>query len=155
MSLRDTTLLAASISEDATFAEAVEALSASRSPALAVLDDAERVVGIFAEGDLLRVVFPGYLSEVRHTAFLTDDTSTLDQFAQGVRDRPVREFARPVTALSAGDTQVHAAERLMHSGENALPVVDDGRFTGMLSVTALCHARLARVDRAASEGPQS
>jgi hypothetical protein len=30
----------------------------------------------------------------------------------------------------------------MHSGDDALPVVEDGRFVGMLSVAALCHARL-------------
>lgn len=148
MSLRDTALLDASISEDATFAEAVATLATSRSPALAVVDGERRVVGIFSEADVLRAVFPSYLAEVRHTAFLTDDSSTLDQFAREVHDRPVRTFARPVTPLSADDTQVHAAERFMHSGESALPVVESGKFAGMLSVTALCQARLARTEEA-------
>ena len=148
MSLRDTTLVDASVSEDATFAEAVTTLAASRSPALAVLDEQGRIVGVFTEADVLRAVFPSYLAEVRHTAFLTDDSSTLDQFAREVHDRPVRTFARPTTPLSADDTQVHAAERFMHTGESALPVVDNGKFDGMLSVTALCQARLARTEGA-------
>ncbi|MFO7573451.1 MAG: CBS domain-containing protein [Gaiellaceae bacterium] len=146
MSLRDVPLVDASVSATATFAEAVTALSSTRSPALAVLDEDERVVGIFSEGDLLRAVFPGYLAEVRHTAFLTDDADTLDELARDAHDRPVRAFARPTDPLAADDSQIHAAERFMHTEEDALPVVDGERFVGMLSVSALCHARLARVE---------
>lgn len=145
MPLRDVTLLDASVPASATLAEAVEALSATRSPALAVLDDAGRVVGVFSEGDLLRAIFPGYLSELTHTAFLTDDAASLDRRAKDLRDRPVRDFARPTETLSIDSSQLHAAERFLHSEEDALPVVDGDRFCGMLSVSELCRARLARV----------
>jgi CBS domain-containing protein len=46
--------------------------------------------------------------------------------------------------LDAADSQIHAAERLLHSGDDALPVTEGGRFVGMLSVAGLCHARLDR-----------
>lgn len=146
MAVRDAHLVDASIPATATFAEAVDALSATRSPALAVLDEAGHVLGVFSEGDLLRAVFPGYLSELRHTAFLTDDAASLDQRARDARDRPVREFARETEVLAADDSQIHAAELFLHTEEDALPVVDGDRFLGMLSVSALCRARLARVD---------
>jgi CBS domain-containing protein len=144
MPLRDVTLLDASVPATATLAEAVEALSSARSPALAVLDEEGRVLGVFSEGDLLRAIFPSYLSELTHTAFLTDDAASLDRLAQDLRDRPVREFARETETLSIDDSQVHAAERFLHSDEVALPVVDGDRFCGMLSVSELCRARLAR-----------
>jgi CBS domain-containing protein len=144
MPLPDVTLLDASVPATATLAEAVEALSSARSPALAVLDEEGRVLGVFSEGDLLRAIFPGYLSELTHTAFLTDDAASLDRLAQDLRDRPVREFARETETLSIDDSQVHAAERFLHSDEVALPVVDGDRFCGMLSVSELCRARLAR-----------
>ena len=142
--LRDLALVDASVQADATFGEAVAALLASRSPAIAVLDAETRPVGIFAESDLLRAVFPGYLAEMRHTSFLPDDSAALDEIARSVRDRPIGALARTSEVLRADDSQVHAAERLMHTGEDALPVVDGDRFLGMLSVAALCQARLDR-----------
>lgn len=151
MPLRDVPLVPASVPETATFAAAVDALAATRSPALAVLDEGGRVVGVFSEGDALRAVFPGYLAEVRHTAFLPDDAEALDRLAREARDRPVRDFARPAEPLEIGDSQIHAAERFLHTGEDALPVVDGGRFVGMLSVSALCRARLARAQPGAGD----
>lgn len=144
MGLRDLELTDASVRESATLAEAVAELFAARVPAIAVLDAERRVLGILSERDILRAVFPGYLAEVRHTAFLPDDAAPLDELAQRARDRPVPDFMRRSELLDASDSQVHAAERLMHSGDDALPVVEDGRFIGMLSVAGLCHARLDR-----------
>lgn len=144
MSLRDLPLVRASVPETADLAEAAAALFAAQVPALAVLDREERVVGIFSESDLLRAVFPGYLTEVRHTVFLPDDAPALAERARSASGRPVREFARAVEPLEASESQTHAAERFLHTGEQALPVVEQGRFLGMLSVAALCHARLDR-----------
>jgi CBS domain-containing protein len=142
--LRDLPLVDASVRADASIHEAVVALFASSSPAIAVLDAHGHPVGIFAERDLLHAVFPGYLAEMRHTSFLPDDSAGLDELARQVRNRPVGELARTSEILGADDSQIHAAERLMHTGEDALPVVEGERFLGMLSVAALCQARLDR-----------
>lgn len=144
MALRDLDLTDASVPESSTLAEAVAELFAARVPAIAVLDTEQRVVGILSERDILRAVFPGYLEVIRHTAFLPDDAAALEELAARARDRSVREFVREAELLQASDSQIHAAERLMHSGDDALPVVEDGRFVGMLSVAGLCHARLDR-----------
>ncbi|HSG12406.1 MAG TPA: CBS domain-containing protein [Gaiellaceae bacterium] len=142
--LRDLPLVDASVRADASVHEAVSALFASRSPAIAVLDAEGHPVGVFAERDLLQAVFPGYLAEMRHTSFLPDDSAALDELARQVRSRSIGELARTSEVLRGDDSQVHAAERLMHTGEDALPVVDGERFLGMLSVAALCQARLDR-----------
>jgi CBS domain-containing protein len=144
MALRDLELIDASVPESADLAEAVAELFVARVPAIAVLDTERRVLGIFSERDVLGAVFPGYLAEIRHTAFLPDDTAALEELAARARDRSVREFMRPADVLDASDSQIHAAERLMHSEDDALPVAEGGRFLGMLSVAGLCHARLDR-----------
>jgi CBS domain-containing protein len=141
--LRDLPLVPASVAETATFADAVEALFEAQVPAVGVLAG-ERLVGVLSEADVLRAVFPGYLAELRHTAFVEDDPATLDERARAVRDRPVADFARTVEVLGGDDSETHAAERFLHTREQALPVVDEGRFLGMLSMSALCHARLDR-----------
>jgi CBS domain-containing protein len=135
----------ASVPESATFADAVAALFEAQVPALAILAG-DRVVGVISEIDVLRAVFPPYLAELRHTAFLDDDPATLDERARVVHDRPVGELARRVDVLDGDDSETHAAERFLHTGEQALPVVEHGRFLGMLSIAALCHARLDRVE---------
>ena len=144
MALRDLELTDASVPESAELAEAVAELFAARVPAIAVLDAERRVLGILSERDVLRAVFPGYLAEIRHSAFLPDDAAGLEELAARARDRSVRDFVRTSELLDASDSQIHAAERLMHSGDDALPVVENGRFIGMLSVAGLCHARLDR-----------
>jgi CBS domain-containing protein len=143
--LRDLPLVEASVPEDATFADAVARLFEAQVPALAVLGSDQRLVGVLSERDVLRAVFPSYLAELRHTAFLDDDATGLDERAVAVRGRPVGELARQVEALDGDDSETHAAERFLHLGEQALPVLEvDGRFLGMLSIAALCHARLDR-----------
>ncbi|MGH3133984.1 MAG: CBS domain-containing protein [Gaiellaceae bacterium] len=142
--LRDLPLVPAAVSEAATLAEAVAELYRAQVPSLAVLAGA-RVVGILSEVDVLRAVFPGYLAELRHTAFIEDDPTGLNARVGAVRDRPVREFMRSIEILDGDDSETHAAERFLHTGEQALPVVDGDRFVGILSIAALCHARLDRV----------
>ena len=142
MELRELPLVDASVPDTASFADAVKELFAARVPAVAVLDDARRVVGMLGERDVVAAVFPRYLAELRHTSFVPDEALGLDERARKAREEPVGTYARIVETLDAGESQTHAAERFMHTGEQALPVVEDGRFIGMLSMTALCHARL-------------
>jgi CBS domain-containing protein len=144
--LRDLPLVDASVPDSATVGEAAARLFEAQVPAIAVVTDDGRLTGIVSELDLLRAVFPGYLAELRHTAFLEDDPDALGERARAVRDRAVSELARKVEALDGDESETHAAERLLHTGEQALPVTEDGRFLGMLSIAALCHSRLDRVD---------
>ena len=147
--LRDLPLVPAAVPETATFGDAADTLLAAELPAIAIVDDERRVVGLFSQTDVLRAIFPGYLGELRHTSFLEDDEARLDARARGVRDLPVRGFARDVAPLGADESETHAAERFLHTGEDALAVVEDGRFAGILSVRALCRARLAEVEEGA------
>jgi CBS domain-containing protein len=146
--LRDCPLVDASIRGGTSFRDAVSRLFEAQVPAIAVVDDDGRLLGVLAESDVLRAVFPSYIAELRHTAFMEDDERALDELALEVRDRPVTHFARAVTPLDGDESETHAAERFLHTGEQALPIVESGRFIGMLSMAALCHARL---DRAGSD----
>lgn len=144
--LRQLPLVPASVPETATFGEAALELTRTGLPAIAVLDEAGRVRGLFTSDGLLRGWYPPYLSELRHTAFLDDD-AVLAERADEVRSQPVRGFLEAAEPLEAGDSRVHAAERFLHAEVEALPVVEGGRFVGMLSVGALCAATVERLAR--------
>ena len=144
MSLRDIELMPASVRATATFGEAAAALRESRLPAIAVVDAEERVVGLFTDVDLLRGLFPAYLGELRHTTFLPDDPGALTRRAHEAATEPVTRHSRPPLVLELETSSTHAAERFLHCEEGAIPVVEGGRFVGMLPRAEFAVAMLRR-----------
>jgi len=140
-------LVPAAIRRDATFREAADALTAHPVSALAVLDAADRVVGVFGGADLLSGLFPSYLGELRHTAFARDDPALLERYTREASSEPVeRHMHRPVT-IEHDASATHVAEVFLHCDLDALPVVRDGRFAGMLGRSEFCREVLKAAGR--------
>jgi CBS domain-containing protein len=137
-------LVPASVPRSATFLEATEALTTHSVPTIAVLDDGERMVGLFDVEDLLRGLFPGYLAELRHTAFASDDPGLLAERARAVSSQPVEEHMRKPVTVDANASAIHVAERFLHCDFGALAVVEGKRFVGMLSRADFCRAVLRK-----------
>ncbi|HWH05423.1 MAG TPA: CBS domain-containing protein [Gaiellaceae bacterium] len=143
--LADLTLVRASVDADATFEEAARILSQNRLASIAVLEEG-KVVGLFTDEELLLGIFPRYLDELRHTAFLEAELPSLRERAAEVRHERVRAHMRKPVTVQAEATAFHAAERFVHTDEAAVAVVDDeGRFRGMLERTEFAHALLRRL----------
>jgi CBS domain-containing protein len=130
--LREMRLRRFSVPEGSPFAEAARALLAAGTSAIAVVDPDERVVGIFTDDDLLRGLFPRYLEDLHHTAFLVEDTEALQGSIEDAAGATVgRYMRRPVTVeIDAGIA--HVVERFVHTPWGAVAVVDRGRFVGMV-----------------------
>lgn len=144
MTLREITLVPASVPQSATFREAATVLRESGLPTIAVLAADGSVVGLFTDVDLLRGLFPTYLGELRHTAFLPDDPDALTRRAHEVASEPVTRHSRPPLMLELDTSATHAAERFLHCEEAAIPVVENGRFVGMLPRAEFAVAMLRR-----------
>jgi CBS domain-containing protein len=142
--IRDIPRVDAWVPRTASFAEAAAALAASRAPAVAVLDDDRRVVGVFTVDALLRGLFPSYLQELRHTAFVEDDPDLLLRRAAEVSGEPVERHLTQCDVLDVDSSTTHAAERFLHLDETALPVTENGRFAGMLLQEEFAYAILRR-----------
>lgn len=145
MTLRDITLVPASVPVTATFREAAEALRESGLAAIAVTGKNGKVEGLFTDVDLLRGLFPSYLSELKHTAFVPEDDATLEERALEAAEEPVTEHMGKPIDLEIETSTAHAAERFLHCEEGALPVVDENdRFVGMLPRGEFALAMLRR-----------
>jgi CBS domain-containing protein len=142
----DIELVPASVPRSATFLEAAEMLVSHPVTTIAVVDDEGKVVGLFADSDLIGGLFPGYLAELRHTAFAADDAGLLDERAHGVAGDPVERHMHEPVVLDESSSATHAAERFLHCDLGALPVTREGRFVGMLGRAELCRAVLARTE---------
>ncbi|HYY75240.1 MAG TPA: CBS domain-containing protein [Gaiellaceae bacterium] len=140
--LPDIKLVPASVPSAATFLEAAEALTKHSLPTIAVVGNQQRVVGLFGGEDLLRGLFPGYLAELRHTAFAADDPGVLAERARAVSSQPVEKYMRKPVTVDVEASAIHVAERFLHCDFAALAVVEDERFVGMLNRADFCRAVL-------------
>ena len=145
-SLRNSAVAGASVPEWATFLEAARTLADHRLPAIAVLDEADRVVGLFTQDDMLAGLFPGYLPELRHTAFLQEDLDSLAARAETAGGHPVAKHMRSPQSVDVEASAAHVAERFLHCEWGAIAVVENERFVGMLDQGEFCRTILARLD---------
>lgn len=140
--LADIELVPASVPRTATFLEAAEVLVSHPVTTIAVVEEDGRVAGLFGDTDLLGGFFPAYLAELRHTAFATDDEAILGDRARAISSEPVEKHMRTPVVLDERASALHAAERFLHCDFEALPVVREERFVGMLGRAELCRAVL-------------
>jgi CBS domain-containing protein len=150
--LRDMQLVPASVRRDASFLQAAQALLAAHSSAIAVLDRDDRVCGLFTDDELLRGLFPQYLGELHHTAFLVAEGQALRASIEAVAAEPVARYMRePVTVeLDAG--AAHVVERFLHTPWGAIAVVESGRFVGMVGQLEFTELLIEQLDLPADWG---
>ena len=144
--LRDTRLVRASVPRTATFLEAARALFGTGISAIAVLDAEERVAGLFTDDDLLRGLFPGYLAELHHTAFVRQESRALVARLEEASGEPVERYMRKPMTVDIDATGIHVAERFLHSPWGALAVVEVDRFVGMVDQIDFIEALMGQLD---------
>jgi CBS domain-containing protein len=111
------------IEPDAPIGEAARRMADRGVGAIVVLQG-DRLTGILTERDLLKAVARGYKEDARVTDWMTRHPETVE----------------------SSDSTDHAAELMIHGGFRHLPVVDEGRAVGILSIRDLM--RVALEDRA-------
>jgi CBS domain-containing protein len=142
--LRELPLQPVGVRADASFLEAARLLLESRLSAIAVLDDADRVAGLFTDDDLLRGLFPRYLEELHHTAFLGRDG--LQATLQAVAAEKVARYMREPVSVDIDAGAAHVVERFLHTPWGAIAVVEADRFVGMLDQLEFTRRLLGRLD---------
>src|SRR5918994_619291 len=113
--LRDMQLLPVSVQAHTGFPEAVRKLLTAHTSAIAVVDDTERVIGLFTDDDLLRGLFPRYLGELRHTAFLVNEGQPLSASIDAVAGEPVSRYMRKPVTVEIEASAAHVVERFLHT----------------------------------------
>jgi CBS domain-containing protein len=99
---------------NATLGEVVRVLSARRIGAVVVTGADRRIVGILSERDVVRV---------------------LGEKGASVLDQPIAEvMTRKVTTCSLGDTIIELMARMTEGKFRHVPVVDQGRLAGIVSI---------------------
>ena len=117
-----------------TIEDAVKAILASRLPALPVADARGRFAGVFGEREFMGALFPGYLDQLKGAAFLRRSLDETLERRDACRMETVGKYMNTEhvdVAPDFADTQV--AEIFLHHRVLIVPVVEDGRVTGLIT----------------------
>ena len=114
-----------SLTPDASVADAVALLAARRIGALPVMEG-EAVVGIFSERDIIHCL-------------QADGAAALDRRVEEVMTAPVQIIAPDEPVIGA--LSLMTRRRIRH-----LPVVDEGRMVGFVSIGDLVKYRIDRIE---------
>lgn len=107
------------VAADDRLGEAAKRMVARGVGAVLVLNG-DQLEGILTERDLMRAVAGGYSDEARVSEWMTRHPETID----------------------ATDETDHAASLMIHGGFRHLPVVDEGRIAGIISIRDLMRVAL-------------
>ena len=119
---------------DEPVAEATRALLDTDLPALPVVDDRERLVGIFGEREFLGAVFPGYLKELKHAGFVRRSLDEALEKRDECRVEPVRQHMNTEHVHVDRDfADVSVAEIFLHHRVLLVPVTEGGRVLGVIT----------------------
>jgi CBS domain-containing protein len=116
----------ATIAPTATLAEAANILSEMKIGALVVTGAGDRITGIVSERDIVR---------------------SLAQHGAGALQMPLSEvMTRKVVTCATADTVAVLMERMTDGKFRHLPVVDDGRLVGIISIGDVVKFRLTELE---------
>ena len=127
---RDITCLA----HDEPVGDAVRKVLDCELPALPVVDEHGRYVGIFGEREFIGAVFPGYMKELKYAAFVPHSLDEALKKRASCRAEPVAEHMNTEHVDLSGDfSDAAVAETFLHHRVLIVPITEDGRVTGVLT----------------------
>ena len=117
-----------------TVADAARAVLETDLPALPVVDERDRLLGIFGEREFLGAVFPGYLKELRHAGFVKRSLEDALEKRSSCRSEEVRGYVNTEHVDVGPDfSDAEVAEIFLHHRVLLVPVADDGRVVGVIT----------------------
>jgi CBS domain-containing protein len=117
-----------------TLEQGVRLLLDHELPALVVLDERGRYAGVFGEREFMSALFPGYLDQLKGAGFLSRSLDVALERRDSCRNDRVGDHMNTEhvdVGPDYADTQV--AEIFLHHRVLIIPVVDNGRVTGIIT----------------------
>jgi CBS domain-containing protein len=115
-------------------AEAARRLLDSDFPALPVIDDRERLVGVFGEREFMAAVFPGYLKELKYAGFVRRSLEDALEKRSECGTEPVKTHMHTEHVDVGSDfSDMQVAEIFLHHRVLIVPVTEEGRVLGVIT----------------------
>ena len=126
-------------------AKAVDVLVGSGLPALPVVDDDGKLMGIFGEREFFIALFPGYLSQMSSGGFIPRALETVLEKRATCRDEPVSKYMNTEHVdLGTDFSDTGVAETFLHHRVLIVPIVADDGVVGVIARADFFRATAAR-----------
>ena len=128
--VRETPLL----QRNETVGAAVEKLQASGLPALPVVDENDRLVGIFGEREFMGALFPGYFKQLGYAGFVPSTLDAALEKRSACRGEPVSDHLHSEHIDVPSDfSDAQLAETFLHHHVLIVPVIASGKVRGVIT----------------------
>jgi CBS domain-containing protein len=133
------------LNADQDVGSAVEKIVESGLPALPVVEEDGKLLGIFGEREFIGALFPGYVGELKSAAFVTESIEDVIEKRLECRGRAVREYTNTEHIdVGTDHSDVQLAETFLHHRVLIVPVVDQGRVSGVVTRSDFFRSLAAR-----------
>jgi len=123
-----------SISPDATAQEVLDLLGKLEISGLPVIDDKNKLVGMFTEKNILSHILPSYIEKVGRFVYEENPKTTKKKFAQLSKIKVSQLIRREVITTSEDTTLCEVARLMLTQKARRIPVVDkNGRVVGIVA----------------------
>jgi CBS domain-containing protein len=104
-------------------------------PALPVVDEEERLYGIFGEREFIGALFPAYFEQLRSARFVTHSIDDVIEQRLECRHDPVSKYANVEPIAARGDwSDAQLAETFLHHRVLVVPIVNGAdRVVGVVT----------------------
>ena len=114
--------------------DAVDRIMAADVPALPVVDDHGKLLGIFGEREFIGALFPGYLTTLGYAGFVPRSLDeVLEKRADCLDDRVSKYMNTEHIDVDDDVSDTQLAEIFLHHRVLIVPVVERGRVTGIVT----------------------
>jgi CBS domain-containing protein len=119
---------------DDSIREAVAAVVDSVLPALPVVGADDRYAGVFGEREFFQALFPGYVGTLKSASFVRRSIDeVLEKRAECASERVAAYLNDEHVDVGEDFSDVQVAEVFLHHRVLIVPVVADGRVTGVVT----------------------
>jgi CBS domain-containing protein len=128
--LREVPLLRA----DQDVGTAAATVIATDVPALPVIGEGERYVGVFGEREFIHAVFPPYFDTLGHAGFVPQSLDrALERGAAAATEAVSKHMTTDHVEVGPEASDAEIAEIFLHHRVLVVPVVDGGRVAGIVT----------------------
>ena len=133
------------VTENEPVGRALELLLDCGLPAIPVVDEHERYVGIFGEREFITALFPGYVSSLKHAGFIPKSIDTVLEKRQTCRMEPVgRHMNTEHVDVPPDFSDVQLAEVFIHHRVLIVPITENHKVVGVITRTDFFRALAER-----------
>jgi CBS domain-containing protein len=132
------------ISKDASIKECGDLLEKHNVNGMPVLDG-DKVVGIITRADIFKTILPKYSDIYINEGYLID-FEYIEERIHKIKELKVKDIMAPTPLTLSQDTPlVKAGSLMILRGIKQMPVVENGKLVGIITLTDICRNFLKRV----------